>query len=154
MQTFLPLPSFTESARVLDRQRLGKQRVECMQIVTALTEGGDWANHPAVLMWQGHVPALCEYGAAICGEWVSRGYKDTCRLFFAPLRSVDPVMPWWFGRPEFHASHRGRLLMKDPAWYGQFNWTEGPCEYWWPTKHERAQRYLLGLESKGALRGD
>lgn len=28
MQTFLPYPDFVESASVLDRQRLGKQRVE------------------------------------------------------------------------------------------------------------------------------
>ena len=28
MQTFLPFPQFVESARVLDRQRLGKQRAE------------------------------------------------------------------------------------------------------------------------------
>jgi Pyrimidine dimer DNA glycosylase len=37
MQTFLPFPSFEESARVLDNKRLGKQRVETMQILKALT---------------------------------------------------------------------------------------------------------------------
>ena len=36
MQTFLPYASFEESAKVLDRQRLGKQRVECLQIFNAL----------------------------------------------------------------------------------------------------------------------
>lgn len=38
MQTFLPYPSAERSARVLDNQRLGKQRVECLQILAALTE--------------------------------------------------------------------------------------------------------------------
>lgn len=38
MQTFLPYPSGVKSARVLDRQRLGKQRVECLQILAALTD--------------------------------------------------------------------------------------------------------------------
>ncbi|MFN7881952.1 MAG: pyrimidine dimer DNA glycosylase/endonuclease V, partial [bacterium] len=33
MQTFLPSPSFAESARILDNKRLGKQRVECKQIL-------------------------------------------------------------------------------------------------------------------------
>ena len=33
MQTFLPSPNFTESARILDNKRLGKQRVEAKQIL-------------------------------------------------------------------------------------------------------------------------
>ena len=33
MQTFLPYSSFTESAKILDWRRLGKQRVEGMQII-------------------------------------------------------------------------------------------------------------------------
>ena len=37
MQTFLPYKSFTKSAQVLDYKRLGKQRVEAMQIFNALT---------------------------------------------------------------------------------------------------------------------
>ena len=36
MQTFLPHPNFAASAHVLDRQRLGKQRVENLQIMSAL----------------------------------------------------------------------------------------------------------------------
>ena len=33
MQTFLPFPDFQQSAAVLDRVRLGKQRVEALQIL-------------------------------------------------------------------------------------------------------------------------
>ena len=53
MQTFLPYPDFAESARCLDRQRLGKQRVETAQILRCIVENrtGGWANHPAVRMW-------------------------------------------------------------------------------------------------------
>jgi hypothetical protein len=36
MQTFLPLPDFIESAKVLDYKRLGKQRVEAWQILKAI----------------------------------------------------------------------------------------------------------------------
>lgn len=36
MQTFLPYPNFKASARVLDTKRLGKQRVENLQIMSAL----------------------------------------------------------------------------------------------------------------------
>ncbi len=36
MQTFLPYPDFARSAAVLDPARLGKQRVETLQILRAL----------------------------------------------------------------------------------------------------------------------
>jgi len=36
MQTFLPFPDFEESAYALDQKRLGKQRVETLQIMQAL----------------------------------------------------------------------------------------------------------------------
>jgi hypothetical protein len=49
MQTFLPFPSFERSADVLDSPRLGKQRVETLQVLRALElpEYG-WSSHPAV----------------------------------------------------------------------------------------------------------
>ena len=48
MQTFLPFPDFQQSAAVLDHVRLGKQRVEALQILRALVipEYG-WQSHPA-----------------------------------------------------------------------------------------------------------
>ena len=63
MQTFLPYPDFARSARVLDRKRLGKQRVETLQVLRAATVPGyGWYRHPATAMWAGHVPALVAYG--------------------------------------------------------------------------------------------
>lgn len=49
MQTFLPYPDFRATAKVLDRQRLGKQRVETKQILLALERPGTptgWGRHP------------------------------------------------------------------------------------------------------------
>lgn len=78
MNTLLPYRDFTQSAACLDRQRLGKQRVEVLQILRALNgETTAWRNHPAVRMWEGHVPSLVCYGVAVCREWIGRGYKDT-----------------------------------------------------------------------------
>lgn len=37
MQTFLPFPDYSKSAAVLDQQRLGKQRVETLQVLQALS---------------------------------------------------------------------------------------------------------------------
>ena len=38
MQTFLPFADFAASAAVLDDRRLGKQRVETLQVLRALVE--------------------------------------------------------------------------------------------------------------------
>jgi hypothetical protein len=63
VQTFLLLPSFAASARVLDPQQLGKQRVEALQVLRALTVPGyGWKNHPAVRMWAGYVESLVRCG--------------------------------------------------------------------------------------------
>lgn len=137
MQTFLPYADFEQSAACLDRARLGKQRSEAKQILNAIVNGGGWAHHPAVRMWSGHELSLARYGAAVCEEWVRRGYKDTLWPWFVeastdlPLETMD--LPLWFGDVEFHASHRSNLLRKDPVHYGQFGWTEPPdLPYVWP----------------------
>lgn len=125
MQTFLPFESFTESARVLDRQRLGKQRVETMQIMIALLEGRGWVNHPAVKMWAGYEWSLLTYQHAICAEWKSRGYRDTCwektdDIYgdYQPLNNT--AIPPWLGDSEFHLAHQSNLLRKDPWHYGPY----------------------------------
>lgn len=140
MQTFLPLPDFAASAKCLDYRRLGKQRVEALQIYNTLLAVGEakgWRNHPAVLMWKGHTVALCIYGEAMCTEWIMRGYQDTILHHFQGyiLRADTFTLPPWLGQREFHASHRAALLAKDPAHYSQFGWSEEPAiDYWWPIK--------------------
>ncbi len=136
MQTFLPYADFAASAKVLDRQRLGKQRVECKQIINALegTSKG-WQNHPATLMWKDHPVALALYGAIVCQEWISRGYKDTLLPFFQERMQHRPLTePYWWGDDKFHASHRSNLLRKMPEHYRKF-WPDEPDDlpYVWPT---------------------
>jgi len=136
MQTFVPYPSARTSALCLDRQRLGKQRVEVLQLLKALTAGGGWVNHPATKMWRGHERALIWYGLAVCDEWLARGYKDTCRLKIAEYSMYWPDVtgwPSWWGQDEVHASHRSNLLRKDADHYGQFEWSESDdLPYVWP----------------------
>lgn len=137
MQTFLPYKEFYVTARCLDRQRLGKQRIEAKQIYNALDgKSKGWVNHPAVLMWSGHEKALCLYGAMICDEWRQRGYKDQQLEWFLERLGFGPVVfPSWMGNDKFHASHRAALLAKQPDHYKQFEWKEEPViNYWWPTK--------------------
>lgn len=139
MQTFLPYPSFARSAACLDRARLGKQRVEVLQLLRAiLVPGSGWANHPAAKMWRGYETNLGLYGLIVCNEWTNRGYKDSC---YGQIRAMMPPgvfyegtkSPPWIGDPTFHAAHRSNLLRKDPVHYGQFGWTEpNDLPYVWP----------------------
>jgi hypothetical protein len=146
MQTFLPLASFETSARILDNQRLGKQRVEGLQIFNALTlnKQSRWRNHPATLMWKGYEPMLVNYIRAICDEWTSRGYKDTVKekvrlmakehgLSETEIKYADK--PWWLNKRQFHASHRSNLIRKMPERYGKL-WPdhEEDLDYWWPVR--------------------
>lgn len=138
MQTFMPYSDFAKSAKVLDRARLGKQRVEVLQILKAMDSNKGWANHPCTKMWRGHKVALIRYGIAVCDEWIARGYKDTCRAKLLHILSEtdgSPDAPKWIGDEEVHASHRSNLLRKDTAWYSQFQWSESPdMEYKWVTQ--------------------
>jgi hypothetical protein len=139
MQTFLPYASFEQSAAVLDDKRLGKQRVEVLQIMNALTKADakGWKNHPATLMWRGYEAALVLYGVVICDAWIGRGYRDTVRekLLAFGFDPAAAVLPPWFGDDRIHAGHRASLLRKDPAHYGRFGWIEDPeLPYHWPVQ--------------------
>ena len=141
MQTFLPYPDYVASAKCLDYRRLGKQRVECLQLLKALTDGGAWSNHPAAKMWQGYELQLVDYALVIIAEWRNRGYKDTCYDKVVALSDAawpkpslsDYIPPPWLGDEAFHAAHRSNLLRKDPTYYGRFGWTEpDDLPYIWP----------------------
>lgn len=138
MQTFLPYSSYTKSAMVLDRQRLGKQRVEALQIARTLAGISDgWKNHPAVRMWDGYLPSLVFYGYTVCCVWKGRGYRDTTAeklLAIVPWdQAYGSVKPPFVGDEAFHASHRSNLLRKDGEWYGQYGWREpNDLPYVWP----------------------
>lgn len=161
MNTFLPHPEFAEAVWVLDNKRLGKQRVECIQLLLALwyperkhytalwetlgyatcdpsrTKPPAYLNHPCTRMWAGYEVALLRYLGACLREWEQRGFENLrCDQFWGiviePLRGCR--MPGWLGGP-IHANHRGLLLGKDPVWYGQWGWAEKPVEKaWWPEK--------------------
>lgn len=144
MQTFLPYASFSESARVLDDRRLGKQRVEAFQIHKTISTGRKaWSNHPAVLMWVDYLPALSHYHNIMILEWIHRGFKNTMELFPYEEDKII-VYPKWLGNEEFHASHRSNLLRKDLIHYSQFDWKESndlPCR--WPVLSPNSTQYLL-----------
>src|SRR3954453_20341002 len=152
MQTFLPYRDFTRSAQVLDGPRLGKQRVETLQVLRApeLGEYG-WRNHPVVKMWRGRTPALVVYGLEIVRAWRGRGHADsTYDLIaeFAPeVESAtqqdladDGLLPTWLGEGRIHLSHRSALVRKDPAFSRPiFGDVPDDLPYHWPDGDERWQ---------------
>lgn len=151
MQTFLPYPCFADTAAMLDDRRLGKQRVEVIQISRAiLVAGYGWANHPATLMWAPHVEALECYAGAICDEWGARGFEDSCRATIrhdlaaagvaGPVRTQEELaqaglLPGWLGHDDLHRSHRSALVRKDPAYYRPL-FPDDPDDlpYVWPVR--------------------
>ena len=125
MQTFLPTKDFKTAAKLLDYRRLGKQRVEGLQLINSLSPDYDkkgWLNHPARLMWV--------------------GYENTMQLYNI---ETPIVFPQWLGYPELHKSHRMNLLRKDYDYYKEhFNVdsttdlrTISQYPYYWPTEHKR-----------------
>jgi hypothetical protein len=152
VQTFLPYDGFTASAAVLDERRLGKQRVEALQVFRALTRTPyGWKNHPAVLMWAGHEEALVRYGLDVCEVWRERGRNDTVMdtlradareaLGLRTIRLQDELVaanavPAWLGDERVHVSHRSRLIQKDPEFYRPlFPGTPEDLECFWPSRH-------------------
>lgn len=136
MQTFLPYADFKKSAKVLDRLRLGKQRVETLQILQAIRDNTRWKNHPAVKMWKGYEPALICYGYTICREWIERGYNDTCEQKITAFTRTYEVLPKvelppWLDE-EFTRAHRSNLLRKNYEYYSKFFLEPVDLPYIWP----------------------
>ena len=126
MQTFLPYPDFLQSAQCLDRQRLGKQRVEAIQIIYALlgvSGSNSWKNHPAVRMWAGHEGILLNYALHICRAWKNRGYKDTVEDKVISIQHLISQSAYHFPdwiNDEFCRSHQSNLVRKNPEYYRKY----------------------------------
>jgi len=140
MQTFLISPVFEETAKVLDRQRLGKQRVEALQILDVLLgikPESRWKNHPAVKMWNGYEVCLLNYVKTIMDEWKNRGYKNTkCEEKYNMMLDLivgkKLIYPDWF-TPEFFEAHKSNLIRKKSDHYRKFfKNTPNNLEYIWP----------------------
>jgi len=160
VQTFTPYSDFEKTARVLDVKRLGKQRVEVIQVVRAVTVPGyGWASHPAALMWHGYLEALGRYGLTMCEVWTERGFSDSCAATIGSdlaavgvteIRSysrlaAEEALPDWLFDSDLQRSHQSALVRKDPDHYRQF-FPDVPSDldYVWPVRSPsvlaRAQR--------------
>lgn len=155
MQTFLPYPDFVASATTLDAKRLGKQRVEAVQVLRGLTVPTyGWRHHPAVKMWRGYAEALVRYGLDICAVWSASGRADTCAATLTTdlaawngvrvIRTRQELadagdLPPWLGDEALHLSHRSSLVRKDPDFYRPlFGDIPDDLPYVWPASDRAA----------------
>jgi hypothetical protein len=135
MQIFLPYPDIEQSARVLDTQRLMKQRVESYQILNTLqgkSEG--WRSHPAVKMVKNYPAWLCLYSIKICQEARARGYVDNLLPHFEKEILTYPyiIQPHWLGS-YLHKTHQSNLIRKKPEFYSiKFPNIPDNLPYFWP----------------------
>jgi hypothetical protein len=141
MQTFLPYIYPQQSASVLDNKRLGKQRVEAIQIAnTLLGFSKGWSHHPAVKMWKGYESYLVQvYLRSMMDEWAKRGFSNLkCERhyqFFMTLPQIYrnlKIKPEWIC-DEFCMTHRSKLIQKDPVFYKPL-FPDAPdnLDYLWP----------------------
>lgn len=135
MQIFLPYPDIEQSARVLDTQRLMKQRVESYQILNTIqgkSEG--WRSHPAVRMVKDYPAWLCLYSIKICQEARRRGYVDNLLPHFEKELLTYPyiIQPHWLGS-YLHKTHQSNLIRKKPDYYSiKFPNIPDNLPYFWP----------------------
>lgn len=150
VNTFLVIADYAVNATFLDSRRLGKQRVEAMQIINAIEKGsGGWVNHPVSRAWANHVPSLKQYYNCILDEWLKRGYKNTMTYY---TELGDVVHPPWVSEPRIQYAMMAQLIQKNSDYYSVASLTplispellthfkSFPLEYLdygyiWPAKH-------------------
>ena len=169
MQTFLPFPDFRRSAEALDGRRLGKQRVEALQVIRALTRPAyGWKHHPVTKMWTGYTEALGAYSLAVTEVWVERGHADTCAATITtdlaeagigvPRNQAElaeaGALPPWLGDEALHRSHRSSLVRKDPEHYRPlFPDVPDDLEYVWPPGPIGPSSEAPPMTMKGGAKG-
>lgn len=134
--TFVTHDDPRETAKLLDRARLGKQRLEAKQIIDILSNVPmknstkvSSRKHPAIDMWQGHIVALKFYFNCITKRWIKRGYKNTMELYdiketkelLTEIETKTPkLFPWWFFCPLLQLSHQCSLYRKNNEYYSKY----------------------------------
>ena len=96
MQVFHPYKSALKSIQCLDNSRMGKQRLECIQILLANNNiDTEWEvpksvpPHKNVVLWKNYSGYLFYYLGILLNEWEDRGMKNfVCRGMYEKLRNI------------------------------------------------------------------
>lgn len=110
MNVFIPFADTFQTAKVLDKQRLQKQIIECDTMINAITDNRKgWRNHPCTLMYLNHVDWL---------QWYRDVLSDYKNGFITD--QTEPTRPIFIGDERLHKAHRARLYQKNPIHYESF----------------------------------
>lgn len=110
MNVFIPFADTFKTAKVLDKQRLQKQIIECDTMINAITDNRKaWRRHPCTLMYLNHI------------EWM-QWYRGVLSDYKNGLTTdqPEPTRPSFIGDEELHKAHRARLYQKNPIHYKEF----------------------------------
>lgn len=117
-------PPFTQTAKFFKKQHALQQMYRAIQIYRTIKRGpntGGWSNHPLVIAWENHVPALAAYIAAFakrCGvKEIEKEYKK--------IAGKKIVYPPWTKDSVFISKFRGQLKGNMPVSYGHL-WPRQP----------------------------
>lgn len=161
----MPYSDYKKCAKVLDKKRLLKQRVEALQIVNILEKleknpdaKVGFMHHPIVKMWKGHIDSLKLYCNTMILESISRKCNNTMKLYDLPKSNSKPeskiVHPWWISFSHLNYSHQASLLRKDPDHYHKYFYDlpdeYRECGYVWTNKLSKSE--LKSLKSKQDLK--
>lgn len=168
MQTFVTYFSHPKTMADLDNARLGKQRLETLQILRTLQGEEDtshYNNHPAVRMWEGYEPALVLYGLFVCHEWrIVRKHSDTIWGDLAERAKgygmlgrppeIEVEQPPWLRDKWVIRSHRSNLMRKAPHIYAKkYAGTPENMPYLWPVlDHKEPEGYKLRISKPDMAR--
>lgn len=155
VNTFIVSSDIYESMETLDFKRLGKTRLEAKQIINVLENelNGGWSKHPATLSFVGYIDALKAYYNICVQEWISRGYKNTMKLYdvdesrfsarFFDKETKEFSKKTKYSYPKFVSfepyllAHKAALFRKDNEYYKDFEVPEEYLErgYLWPCNY-------------------
>lgn len=142
---FIIVPNIQLTADMMDKKRIGKQRIEVKQIIDILEEidkngsskSKSRVSHPAIKSWIGYTNHLKVYFNIIVRKWISYGFKNNYELYDIDERPYNIVpcifdgktasydiskfnqysFPFWVSFPPFYMSHQASLCRKDPLHY-------------------------------------
>jgi len=137
VQVYVPIPSAVDTAEVLTNANLLDVIAACLSLMDEQHIDGEHtilAHHPLYKMWDGHGPALCAYGLAMCDEVRRRGFAsefvtDEVERFSATLSEqlenacsgeYTLAHPGWWGSVSLHHAHQSELLRQNPAHYQRY----------------------------------
>jgi len=123
VNTFL-IGSFQFTADTLDKKRVFKQLLECLQCINIIEAKQKDPNvkigfmdHPVIKIWEKFLDPLKLYFNTILNVCIKKHKFNTTMEYYDIPDEDEIKMPWFLNFMPFIYSHRARLYQKDPNYY-------------------------------------